>query len=59
MWDTAIGDIVLEDGPRVALESFIAAKVDIAFENPKASKIYAMEITSKSGRKYVCWISRY
>lgn len=44
MWDTAIGDIVLEDGPRVALESFIAAKVDIAFENPKASKIYAMEI---------------
>lgn len=44
LWDTAIGDINLEDGPRVALESFIGAKVDIAFENPKASKIYAMEI---------------
>lgn len=44
MWDTAIGDIVLEDGPKIALERFISAKVDIAFENPKASKIYAMEI---------------
>ncbi|GLX81899.1 TetR/AcrR family transcriptional regulator [Thalassotalea eurytherma] len=44
MWDTAIGDIVLEDGPKIALERFISAKVDITFENPKASKIYAMEI---------------
>jgi TetR/AcrR family transcriptional regulator len=44
MWDNAIGDIDPDHGPKVALENFIAAKVKMSFENPAASKIYAMEI---------------
>jgi TetR/AcrR family transcriptional regulator len=44
LWDQAIGDIKLEDGPKVAIEKFVAAKVKMSFENPKASKIYALEI---------------
>lgn len=44
MWDQGIGDIVYEDGPKVAIEKFIAAKVRMSFNNPKSSKIYAMEI---------------
>jgi TetR/AcrR family transcriptional regulator len=44
MWDQGIGDILLEDGPKKAIEKIIAAKVKMAFENPNASKIYAMEI---------------
>lgn len=43
-WDKGIGDIALEDGPVVAIEKFIAAKVAMSFEHPQASKIYAMEI---------------
>jgi len=44
MWDKGIGDIVAEDGPKLAIEKFIRAKVTMSFKNPKASKIYAMEI---------------
>ena len=44
MWDEGIGDIKAEDGPKVAIEKFITAKVSMSFNNPKASKIYAMEI---------------
>lgn len=44
MWDEGIGDIKLEDGPKLAIEKFIKAKVTMAFKHPKASKIYAMEI---------------
>ena len=44
MWDQGIGDILYEDGPRLAIEKFIAAKVKMSFTNPNASKIYAMEI---------------
>jgi TetR/AcrR family transcriptional regulator len=44
MWDQGIGDIEPENGPKVAIEKFIAAKVKMSFEHPKASKIYAMEI---------------
>ncbi|MGL1959020.1 MAG: TetR/AcrR family transcriptional regulator [Colwellia sp.] len=44
MWDQGIGDINIEDGPKVAIEKFIAAKVAMSFNNPKASKIYAIEI---------------
>ncbi|WP_274620555.1 TetR family transcriptional regulator C-terminal domain-containing protein [Colwellia maritima] len=44
MWDEGIGDIVAEDGPKLAIEKFIRAKVTMSFKNPKASKIYAMEI---------------
>jgi TetR/AcrR family transcriptional regulator len=44
MWDQAIGDIKIEDGPKVAIEKFIAAKVHMSFNNPAASKIYALEI---------------
>ncbi len=44
MWDEGIGDIDPKDGPKVAIEKFIAAKVAMSFNNPKASKIYAMEI---------------
>ncbi len=44
MWDQAIGDIEAEDGPKVAIEKFIAAKVQMSFNHPSASKIYAMEI---------------
>lgn len=44
MWDQGIGDIQYEDGPKVAIEKFVAAKVKMSFNNPKASKIYAMEI---------------
>ncbi|WP_286235537.1 TetR/AcrR family transcriptional regulator [Thalassotalea sediminis] len=44
MWDQGIGDILYEDGPKVAIEKFVAAKVRMSFKEPKASKIYAMEI---------------
>ena len=44
MWDEGIGDILLEDGPKVAIEKFVKAKITMSFTNPKASKIYAMEI---------------
>jgi TetR/AcrR family transcriptional regulator len=44
MWDEGIGDILLEDGPTLAIEKFVKAKVTMSFTNPKASKIYAMEI---------------
>lgn len=44
MWDKGIGDICYEDGPKVAIEKFIHAKVKMAFEQPQASKIYALEI---------------
>ena len=44
MWDQGIGDIKLEDGPKKAIEKIIAAKVKMSFENPNASKIYALEI---------------
>ncbi len=44
MWDEGIGDIEAHDGPKVAIEKFIRAKVAMSFNNPKASKIYAMEI---------------
>jgi len=44
MWDEGIGDINPEDGPKVAIEKFIDAKVRMSFKHPEASKIYAMEI---------------
>ena len=44
MWDEGIGDILPEDGPKLAIEKFIRAKVAMSFKHPKASKIYAMEI---------------
>lgn len=44
MWDQGIGDLKLEDGPKKAIENIIAAKVKMSFENPNASKIYALEI---------------
>lgn len=44
MWDDAIGDIDPDNGPKVAIEKFIAAKVKLSFEEPGSSKIYAMEI---------------
>ena len=44
MWDAGIGDIEQDDGPKVAIEKFIAAKVRMSFKHPDASKIYAMEI---------------
>lgn len=44
MWDKGIGDIHPEDGPKVAIEKFIASKVKMSFQHPSSSKIYAMEI---------------
>jgi TetR/AcrR family transcriptional regulator len=44
MWDEGIGDILPEDGPRIAIEKFIASKVKMSFNQPEASKIYAMEV---------------
>jgi len=44
MWDEAIGDIDPDHGPIVAIEKFIASKVQLSFKEPGASKIYAMEI---------------
>lgn len=44
MWDQGIGDIEADDGPKVAIEKFIAAKVRMSFKHPEASKIYAIEI---------------
>lgn len=48
MWDEGIGDILPEDGPKLAIEKFIHAKITMSFTNPKASKIYAMEIIQGS-----------
>jgi len=44
MWDQGIGDINYEDGPKVAIQKFVSAKVQMAFEQPNASKIYALEV---------------
>jgi len=44
MWDEGIGDINPEDGPKLAIEKFIDAKVRMSFKHPESSKIYAMEI---------------
>ncbi|PKG82006.1 TetR/AcrR family transcriptional regulator [Colwellia sp. 75C3] len=44
MWDQGIGDIEPNQGPKVAIEKFIAAKVRMSFKEPEASKIYAIEI---------------
>jgi len=44
MWDEGIGDIEVDEGPKVAIEKFIEAKVRMSFNHPEASKIYAMEI---------------
>jgi len=44
MWDEGIGDIEIDEGPKVAIEKFIEAKVRMSFNHPEASKIYAMEI---------------
>lgn len=44
MWDEGIGDIEADEGPKVAIEKFIEAKVRMSFNHPEASKIYAMEI---------------
>ncbi|NQY65119.1 MAG: TetR family transcriptional regulator C-terminal domain-containing protein [Alteromonadaceae bacterium] len=44
MWDEGIGDIVIEDGPKVAIEKFIAAKVKMSFTYPSASKMHAIEV---------------
>lgn len=44
MWDQGIGDIEADDGPKVAIEKFIEAKVRMSFKHPESSKIYAMEI---------------
>jgi len=48
MWDKGIGDIDPKDGPKVALEKFIASKVKMSFDHSSASKIYAMEIIQGS-----------
>lgn len=48
MWDEGIGDILPEDGPKLAIEKFVKAKITMSFTNPKASKIYAMEIIQGS-----------
>ena len=44
MWDQGIGDIEYKDGPKVAIEKFVSSKVQMSFNHPKSSKIYAMEI---------------
>ncbi|WP_019027581.1 TetR/AcrR family transcriptional regulator [Colwellia piezophila] len=44
MWDEGIGDIDPNQGPKVAIEKIIEAKVRMSFRHPEASKIYAMEI---------------
>jgi len=51
MWDQGIGDITLEDGPKLAITKFIEVKVAMSFNHPKASKIYAMEIIQ--GRQHL------
>ncbi|WP_114325081.1 TetR/AcrR family transcriptional regulator [Candidatus Colwellia aromaticivorans] len=44
MWDEGIGDILPEDGPKLAIEKFVKAKITMSFTYPKTSKIYALEI---------------
>jgi TetR/AcrR family transcriptional regulator len=44
MWDQGIGDLDPADGPKLAIEKFIDAKVRLSFNHPESSKIYAMEI---------------
>jgi TetR/AcrR family transcriptional regulator len=44
MWDEGIGDINPDDGPKVAIQKFIEAKVRMSFKHPQSSKIYALEI---------------
>lgn len=44
MWDEGIGDIDPSEGPKIAIEKFVAAKVNMSFKHPESSKIYALEI---------------
>jgi TetR/AcrR family transcriptional regulator len=44
MWDEGIGEIDVAEGPAVAIRKMIEAKVNLSFNYPDASKIYAMEI---------------
>ena len=44
MWDEGIGDIDPGEGPKVAIEKFIEAKVRMSFKHPESSKIYAMDV---------------
>lgn len=44
LWDEGIGEIEPSEGPKVAIEKIIDAKVRMSFTYPEASKIYAMEI---------------
>ncbi|HLA33117.1 MAG TPA: TetR/AcrR family transcriptional regulator [Pseudomonas sp.] len=46
LWDSTFNSLTVEDDPAEALARYIRAKLEFSRRNPKASRIYAMEVIS-------------
>lgn len=46
LWDSAFNHLSVEDDPAQALERYIRAKMEFSRRQPKASRIFAMEVIS-------------
>lgn len=44
LWNDLLGEITVDDDPAVVLDLFIRKKVELSYTNPRASKLYAMEM---------------
>ena len=46
LWDSTFNNLTVDDDPAAALAGYIRAKMEFSRRNPKASRIYAMEVIS-------------
>ncbi|MEM7079144.1 MAG: TetR/AcrR family transcriptional regulator [Pseudomonadota bacterium] len=46
LWNAAFSEISADDDPAIALDRFVREKVRLSFAQPRASKLFAMEIIS-------------
>jgi TetR/AcrR family transcriptional regulator len=46
LWDSTFNNLSVEDDPSAAIARYIRAKMDFSRRQPKASRIYAMEVIS-------------
>lgn len=44
IWNEVLEDVSADDDPKEVLTNFIKKKVELSYSNPKASKLFAMEI---------------
>ncbi|WP_246841641.1 TetR/AcrR family transcriptional regulator [Cellvibrio sp. PSBB023] len=44
LWNDLLGEITVDDDPAEVLDRFIRKKVELSYTNPRASKLYAMEM---------------